>query len=33
LQWGIGCGSSSMRVLVDGAGKHVLHPPQSVLKY
>jgi hypothetical protein len=33
LQWGVGCGGSSMRVLVDDAGEHVLHPLQRILKY
>jgi hypothetical protein len=33
LQWGVGCGGSSMRVLVDNASKHVLHLPQGILKY
>jgi hypothetical protein len=33
LQWGIGCGGSSMHVLVDDAGEYVLHPLQGILKY
>jgi hypothetical protein len=32
LRWGIGCRGSSMHVLVDDAGEHVLHPPQGILK-
>jgi hypothetical protein len=32
LRWGVGCGGSSMRILVDDAGKHVLHLPQRVLR-
>jgi hypothetical protein len=30
---GIGCGGPSVHVLVDDAGKYVLHPPQGILKY
>jgi hypothetical protein len=33
LQWGIGCRGFSVCILVAGASKHVLHPPQSVLEY
>jgi hypothetical protein len=32
LQWGVGCGGSSVRVLVDDASEHVLHSPQRLLK-
>jgi hypothetical protein len=30
---GIGCGGSSMRILVDDASEHILHPLHRVLKY
>jgi hypothetical protein len=32
LWWGVGCGGSSMHILIDDAGKHVLYPLQRVLK-
>jgi hypothetical protein len=33
LRWGVGCGSSSVCVLVDDAGEYGLHLPQRILKY
>jgi hypothetical protein len=33
LQWGVGYGGSSVRILVDNTSKHVLHLLQRILKY
>jgi hypothetical protein len=33
LRWGVGCGGSSMCILVDDASEYVLHLPQGILKY
>jgi hypothetical protein len=33
LWWGVGCGGSSVHILVDDAGEHVLHLLHRILKY